>query len=512
VLRKDLLGVLDVDVWTYGEALRALAQAHSFNHIEFARINDVVHLDLPETINEMTYVVHASRYRSSLIEKFGRSDWNVSKEISENQDACLTYRGYIKFLMTDLADMYPLNDSRSAKSFKRGIEYIAKQMLGRGQAFSHAIRENFPNHLRLSIHPSAGDSKLPVSLLPTDSFFTTPWHCAVAFALDGTLTSGHRAAFDMDSKYELVYDSFNRPSHYIEKVARELLDWTQSNTSVTAEPIYPCGWMIRPSSGVQFTIDNVDAHKLRALAEHSSPVVLRGFQNDGSRDKFVVKAHELGKPLPWMFGLVLEVKDHGINSRGMNNTLSAERMPFHYDGVFKTKTTGRVLEDGSDEVLPDPPRFQFFTAVTESPPGTGYTIFAASSRLLKYLPSTLPLERLQRLTWSVKTKAWNSPQLRGLKLIEMHPSTGKPILRYHEPWPQSKTAFEAITVNIEGVEETISAAVCATLDSLLHDRRVCYWHEWEQGDLLVSDNMAMLHTRTGFTAGSDRELWRIHVD
>ena len=55
-------------------------------------------------------------------------------------------------------------------------------------------------------------------------------------------------------------------------------------------------------------------------------------------------------------------------------------------------------------------------------------------------------------------------------------------------------------------------AVCEALDGLLHDRRVVYYHAWEKGDLLVSDNILAMHTRSDFTAGCDRELWRIHFD
>ena len=50
------------------------------------------------------------------------------------------------------------------------------------------------------------------------------------------------------------------------------------------------------------------------------------------------------------------------------------------------------------------------------------------------------------------------------------------------------------------------------LERLLYDRRVTYWHSWEKGDVLISDNFSMMHTRSEFVSGADRELWRIHVD
>lgn len=54
--------------------------------------------------------------------------------------------------------------------------------------------------------------------------------------------------------------------------------------------------------------------------------------------------------------------------------------------------------------------------------------------------------------------------------------------------------------------------ICDALTSLLHDRRVAYYHTWEKGDLLVSDNILAMHTRSDFKPGCDRELWRIHFD
>ncbi len=50
------------------------------------------------------------------------------------------------------------------------------------------------------------------------------------------------------------------------------------------------------------------------------------------------------------------------------------------------------------------------------------------------------------------------------------------------------------------------------VDQMLYDRRVCLYFSWQTGDVLVSDNFAMLHTRTAFEGESDRELWRIHFD
>jgi hypothetical protein len=114
--------------------------------------------------------------------------------------------------------------------------------------------------------------------------------------------------------------------------------------------------MIKPAAGPgKLTIHDIDAIKVRALSEIQSPVVLRGFENTGDRELFIQKAHELGTPTPWKFGLVLEVKDRGTETRGLNNVLSAEWMPWHFDGLFKTET--RIREETGEEYLwPTPPK------------------------------------------------------------------------------------------------------------------------------------------------------------
>lgn len=101
--------------------------------------------------------------------------------------------------------------------------------------------------------------------------------------------------------------------------------------------------------------------------------------------------------------------------------------------------------------------------------------------------------------------------MKDLDLVVPHPTTSAPCLRYHEPWLQDKTAFDPTIVHIENGGD-VGDELLGVLDDLLYDRRVCYYHAWQQGDLIVSDNISMMHTRTGFKPGFPRELWRIHVE
>ena len=84
------------------------------------------------------------------------------------------------------------------------------------------MKTAYPDHLRLSIHQSTGEHKVSISLLPTDTGYTTPWHCSIAFRLDGTTTTGPRSDFDSNPELELVHED-GRPSYYREKT--DLLTW-----------------------------------------------------------------------------------------------------------------------------------------------------------------------------------------------------------------------------------------------------------------------------------------------
>lgn len=224
-------------------------------------------------------------------------------------------------------------------------------MLTFTQAFANAVQTKYKNHVRLSIHSSTGASKLSVSLLPTDTFYTTPWHCTIAFLKDGTVTSGMRSDFESDPRFELVYKD-ERPAYYREQ--SDLYSWGEAKGGVECDPLYPAGVLIKPKMSGSMSMEDIDATKVRALSEMVSPVVLRGFGKSPVRESFISKAHEFGEPLPWKFGLVLEVKDRGSSTGGLNNVLSAEWMPFHFDGLFKTQTI--TDDDGKHRLVPVPPR------------------------------------------------------------------------------------------------------------------------------------------------------------
>lgn len=215
-----------------------MATRKRFANIEFARIKDLLDFPLPETLREITYVANCTNFRRLLLNKYGKEDLDIDNEIATNPDTKLTYLGYRRFLESDLRHIFPPSTERTKNGYKRDVKFLAKQMLIRGyvshhacidsvgcitdrtwlQAFANAIKDRYPNHLRLSIHESFGEHKVSISLLNSHTGYTTPWHCSVALLADGTWISAPMSEFKQDSRLKLVYED-ERPS-YFEEIKR----------------------------------------------------------------------------------------------------------------------------------------------------------------------------------------------------------------------------------------------------------------------------------------------------
>lgn len=109
-----------------------MAAQKGFEHISFARIKDLVDGDLPDTLREITYVANCTNLRRLLLNEHGRDDLDIDKEIIENPDTKLTYLGYRRFLESDLKHIFPPDEDRTNRAYKRDVKYLAKQMLKRG--------------------------------------------------------------------------------------------------------------------------------------------------------------------------------------------------------------------------------------------------------------------------------------------------------------------------------------------------------------------------------------------
>lgn len=106
--------------------------AKRFPHIEFSRLRQLVVIDLPERLDEVTYVANATNFRRALLTQFGRDGLDVHKLIQENEDTRLTFCGHSRFLTNDLRYIFPKSELRGSNQYKRDVKFIAREMIRRG--------------------------------------------------------------------------------------------------------------------------------------------------------------------------------------------------------------------------------------------------------------------------------------------------------------------------------------------------------------------------------------------
>lgn len=488
-----------------------MAVEKELHHVKFIRLFELLdHPWIPYTTSEAAksyYLDHAQCLRRELMFRFEDPSFDATKAIKTDNDTCLTYRGYIKFLTKDLAHQDEAQFA-SKKAREKHIAQTARAMIVRGKMFAAAIRSNRGNYVRLSIHESAGEKKLSISLIAQarGALGFTPWHASVAVGVDGTFRTVH--AEDVRESHDLIYKN-GQPYFFRER--SNLFDWTADGVRVKFEHVYPCGLIIRPSdiddSRAPPSISELPMQKVRKLATTLSPVVLRGFRETLQEDLYINAAEKMGKILPWSFGIIQKVRDTGRSDKMGNNVTSNEAMPMHYDGMFKFEDVTDPLT-GEISKVQRPPGFQFFTCPATAPKGSGYTLFASSRLFFRYLPLPWTVDRLEKATWAMDNDGFWDAKLKNLPLVVKHPVTGLPCVRWHQPWDETKTKFSTCAVRVENEDTELVGVV----DALTYDYRVCARFEWEKGDLLVSDNVSMLHTRTGYVSDCARELWRVHFN
>jgi taurine dioxygenase len=83
-------------------------------------------------------------------------------------------------------------------------------------------------------------------------------------------------------------------------------------------------------------------------------------------------------------------------------------------------------------------------------------------------------------------------------LVYLQPETGRKVLGF-TPMPRQ---------TIVGLSPEDSEALLWTLARHTTDERYAYFHRWQEDDLVLWDNLRMLHCALGVTPGDEREVWR----
>jgi taurine dioxygenase len=93
-----------------------------------------------------------------------------------------------------------------------------------------------------------------------------------------------------------------------------------------------------------------------------------------------------------------------------------------------------------------------------------------------------------------------NPQRAVHPVVYPHPRTGRPLLSVNE----------AQTLEIEGLDRAESEALIAEITNFIYAERNVVEHQWQQGDLVVWDNLALQHGRPNVEqSGPTRSLRRV---
>jgi len=240
----------------------------------------------------------------------------------------------------------------------------------------------------------------------------------------------------------------------------------------------------------------VDLAAIRRLATRHRLVVLRGF---APTDKPAMEAlaRRFGDLLAWNFGYVLDLVVHETPA---NYLFTRGNVPYHWDGAFA-------------EVVPS---LQVFQCVEAPDAPGGETVFCDTPAVLDRAgAATRAAWQGLSAAYRTEKKAHYGGEIRQ-RLIDRHPVTGEPTIRFAEPLNEESVPLNPLDValfraNGRRFGDAEAARFLEDFVPRLYAPEVTYAHRWRTGDYVVADNHALLHGRRPFFDATRRHLRRVHV-
>ncbi|MBS1961798.1 MAG: TauD/TfdA family dioxygenase [Bdellovibrionales bacterium] len=256
--------------------------------------------------------------------------------------------------------------------------------------------------------------------------------------------------------------------------------------------VEPFGLLLEPSRpGAD--VRDLDVKRLRGLLARERLLVLRGFRTFGDAEDFAAYCERFGEISVWPFGKVLELIER---NNPEDHIFDNNYVPLHWDGMYR----------------PQVPELQLFHCVKAPRAGQGgRTTFSDTTLALEF---ATPAERelWGKVTGSYQRKMEFYDSRTVSPIVDTHPFRGHPVIRYNEPPRAGFGAFlNPPVLEFTGVPEAEIAEFHRTLREALYSPKCFYAHEWQEGDVVVTDNFSLLHGRESFETKAPRHLRRVHV-
>ncbi|AWW40954.1 TauD/TfdA dioxygenase family protein [Streptomyces cadmiisoli] len=259
--------------------------------------------------------------------------------------------------------------------------------------------------------------------------------------------------------------------------------------SYSVTPLKPFGALVEPGEPGA-ALDSVPVEEARSLVRAHRVVVLRGFR-PVERDGLTAYARGWGSLLSWNFGEILDLEVHDDPK---DYVFTQGHVPYHWDGAFAEQV----------------PSHQIFQCV-RAPSAGGRTFFCDTERVLTALPeATRRVWERVRVTYRKEKTAHYGGHITA-PLVQEHPHTGAPVVRYAEPLDPERFV-SPLFLDVDGLPAELGQdEFVQDIEERLYAPDAMYRHEWHDGDYAFTDNHALLHGRTAFTGSAARHLRRVHV-
>lgn len=258
------------------------------------------------------------------------------------------------------------------------------------------------------------------------------------------------------------------------------------------EKLKPFGVMVTPSGysqGLTIAAKTV----IPELIKKEKLVLLRNFAPLAAKNDFLSLSRQVirgrNKLLYWDFGPLMELR---VKRNNPNYIFSAEKVPFHWDGAFHKV-----------------PRFLcFYCLKSPEESAGGLTLFTNTEKIWESATTA------EKSLWTQVNLEYSTDKIvhYGGKicgpLVQTHPETGRFILRYAE---SVQTIKNPVSMKVAGISKELEFELINRLQDKIYAKKFCYRHKWQNEDLLIADNHALIHGRTAFKETTSRHILRVQI-
>jgi pyoverdine/dityrosine biosynthesis protein Dit1 len=164
---NDLVLVEDQHVDTYLTSLKSLVSTYNLNHIHFYDLTDYY-----------TFTDYQSM-RETLEQEYGDTVETIMLAVKQDGSAKSLFNGIHRFVFEDHINLI---DTLSRNKIRKLAKATAYKVIQRSNAWGRLVAKEYPEAIRLSIHPQlCGSEKLGIMLLKSENVWATPWHRVVIY-------------------------------------------------------------------------------------------------------------------------------------------------------------------------------------------------------------------------------------------------------------------------------------------------------------------------------------------